>query len=619
MCGIVGIYNFNQSPVDQRELKKFKHSLAHRGPDAEGIYINKSQNLGFGHTRLRIIDLNNNADQPMVYKENFVINYNGEIYNYLEIKSELESLGHKFKTKCDTEIILASYVEWGEKCQKKLNGMWAFAIWDERLKKLFLSRDRFGVKPLYYFFKKNKFFFASELKAFMFINKENIPDFDYNHLVYSANTYFHKSNSIMQNTFLKNVKELNPGYQMNLDANGKLEVKKWWSTIENLIDVPKRYEEQVEKFKHLFFSACKLRLISDAKISTSLSGGIDSSAIVSSIKNLNLDKKEYQSPHNAFVLNYKGDYDTALYGNDLEYSKLVSKNENIKSKIIDLELDKISPDEIIKIIYHQEEISGSDGIGPWYIYKNMKKNGIKVSIDGHGSDEVLAGYPKYTKYAMDECKSIFDLKRYLDLMTIKLQIDNSLDLKKIVKKIINKFVIKKKNLIEDNYFKIKPEEPTRLKTEDISSLSSLNRILYDDFHYNINPYNLKRYDKFSMAHSVESRNPFLDWRIVTYLFSLPSKSKIGNGFTKRILRDSMKGLVHDKILKRVLKKGFNPTNKLSNFKMFNFINDSINSKSFVESNIWDGKKINHDFANKRFTYQKIFKILQVHYLIKKID
>ena len=129
----------------------------------------------------------------MVYKENFEINYNGEIYNYLEIKSELESLGHKFKTNCDTEIILASYVEWGEECQKKLNGMWAFAIWDERLKKLFLSRDRFGVKPLYYFFKENKFFFASELKAFMFINRENVPDFDYNNLVFSANTFFHKS------------------------------------------------------------------------------------------------------------------------------------------------------------------------------------------------------------------------------------------------------------------------------------------------------------------------------------------------------------------------------------------------------------------------------------------
>tara|TARA_Y100000389_G_scaffold188076_1_gene210209 strand:+ start:34079 stop:35929 length:1851 start_codon:yes stop_codon:yes gene_type:complete len=612
MCGIVGIFNFDNEKINSNELKNFNNSLIHRGPDAQGNYINEAQNIGLGHNRLNILDLNERANQPMKFKDRFVINYNGEIFNYKELRQELEKKGYKFKTTSDTEVALISFVEWGEDCQKKFNGMWALTIWDEKTKCLFISRDRFGEKPFYYLKKNNKFYFASELKAFMFLKKENIPDFNYNNLAYSASTSIHKDSAYTDETFLKNVKELKPGHQIIVNFTGQIRLKKWWSTINNLQNVSIKYEDQINEYKDLFLDSCKIRLASDVKIGTSYSGGIDSSCVLSII-NDKLAKDNQNKLSNVFTLNYLNDFDDDIFGNDLEYSKSLNYNQ-INRNVINLDLEKIDPEDIIKIIYYQEEISGTDGVGPWLIYKKMRENNIKVSIDGHGSDEALGGYPKYLIYALQDVKNDFDLIRYLELYYIKLSLNQSLNFKNL-----KKILFGNKLNIKNSYFNIEKKPPSKYPKDEITKLNNLNFNLYNDFNYTIVPYNLKKYDKYSMAQSVECRNPFLDWRLVSYTFSLPAKSKMGKGFTKRILRDSMKNFVSPKIINRKKKRGFNPTSKHSMLKMRNFINDTVNSQTFRENSIWNSKKIKLDFEKDLFTYHDIFKILQVHYITQTFN
>ena len=194
MCGIAGILSLKNSQINKNELENLKNSLSHRGPDGTGVYISEDHKLGFGHTRLSIIDLSDNSSQPMSYDNGrYCITYNGEIYNFLDLKKELEAIGYKFRSSGDTEVILASYKHWGEKCNLKFNGMWSFAIWDNKNKEVFISRDRFGVKPFYYLNNKKFFFFASELKSFMHLEKENIPNFDNNYLIYLSQRFSNQS------------------------------------------------------------------------------------------------------------------------------------------------------------------------------------------------------------------------------------------------------------------------------------------------------------------------------------------------------------------------------------------------------------------------------------------
>ena len=377
---------------------------------------------------------------PMFYgHDRYVIVFNGEIYNFLELRSQLKELGYKFRTTGDTEVILASFIEWGESCQLKFNGMWAFAIWDNKNKSLFLSRDRYGVKPLYYLKNGDKFFFASELKAFMFLYKENIPEFNYYNFIYESRNYSNSAYPLTEDTFLKNVKELNPSYQLIIDARKNIELKKWWSTIDNLIEVPKNYNDQIEKFKDLFFNACKLRMRSDVEVATSLSGGMDSSSVVATINHFkstqeNLDNTYF--PHNTFILDYKNEKD-----NEVSYAKSVIDNTDVNARFVNLELNKIDPEEIIKSIYHHEAVLGDDGLGPWFIYKNIKENGIKVSIDGHGGDELLGGYSGYPRLAMQECNFPMSCFTWIDLLLIHLKMNDSSfqesnNLKLISKKIL---------------------------------------------------------------------------------------------------------------------------------------------------------------------------------------
>ena len=619
MCGIFGILNFDDKKININELKYYTRSLSHRGPDGEGFFIDNENNLGLGHTRTSIFDISDLGKQPMSYdNENYWITYNGEVYNFIELKKELISLGYKFKSQTDTEVILAAYFEWGEDCQYKFNGDWAFAIWAKRNKKLFLSCDRFGTKSLYYYFKNNSFIFASELKTFMYLSSELRPNIDFGFLLWLNKT------SGSSNTFLKDVFLLNGGHQLNINLKKNVRIVKWWKTIDNLVEVPKEYEEQRIYFKNLFFNACKIRLRSDVPIASCLSGGLDSSSVVSTISELRKKQESIErfkgGSQNVFICDFVDDNNS-----EFSYANDVIKKTSINPYYLKLENNKIDPEDIMKSTFDQEGIS-EPAIGPWLLYKKMRENNIRVSIDGSGADESIGGFWIHPEIGMlDSIWPWSEKGRFDDLQIIRKKInktDNSLSRKKIIlKKILgNKFyglLVKLKNnkkLFEKNYNLINKTKIIYPKQDDISNLDNLNKELYINLHQNITPALCKKFDRISMAHGVESRAPFLDSNIITYLFSLPSNTKVGKGFTKRILRDSMKGLVPDSVLKRTDKKGFTPSESWQKSSINILIKDEINSSSFLKSNIFNGSKIKEDYEKNIIHPRKVWRYAQINFL-----
>ena len=624
MCGITGIIDFKNKKINSQEINYFTKSLDHRGPDGSNYFINNDKNVGLGHTRLSILDISERANQPFFYDNNrLVLTFNGEIYNFVELRKELESLGYKFKTTSDTEVLLSAYHKWGPNCQKKFNGMWAFAIWDQSKKKLFISRDRFGVKPLYYLKTRERFYFASELKSFMHINKKDVPEFNYSNFKYCSESIINGSYYSVQSTFLKEVKELPAGHELIVDFENKIRISKWWSTIENLVEVPKDYSDQKEKFFELFKSACNLRMRSDVKIATSLSGGMDSSSIVAAInqiKNSNSFIDKAQNPYKTFILDYLNEKN-----NEKKYATEVAKFHNLDAEYVKLDLEKVEPSLIQKIIYSQEEVTGNDGIGPWSIYNSIKNNGIKVSIDGHGGDELLAGYSGYPKIAMKDC-SLLDAIRFIQLFKLNLEMnDKSLEGKHFLKIFIDKLTFRLKKLLlrpnndekKYNFLDVDDKEKNFQLSENLDELSNLNNALYIDYHFKALPMTLKQFDKFSMAHGIECRFPFLDWKLATFCFSLPEKSKINNGFLKKILRDVIKDFLPKEVINRVAKKGFNPANELFNKTLRNFIFDTIHSQDFRTLGIWNNKKIDRIVSSfDGLDLKKVFRNIQIFYLIK---
>lgn len=623
MCGIVGILEKNKKKINIEELKRFTHSLIHRGPDNFGTYINKENYIGLGHRRLSIIDLRDIGNQPMTIEDKYTIVFNGEIYNFEEIKRELKILGHSFKSKSDTEVLIHAYKEWGAECQNRFNGMWAFAIWDDSKKQLFISRDRFGVKPLYYLNNNNNFFFSSELKSFMKLDRENIPEFDDEIFINLGQNFSNQSYCVGKETFLKNVKELPPGFQLTIDKNFILKTNKWWKTIENLEIISSNENDIKQRFYELLSDACKLRMISDVKVATSLSGGIDSSSIIASINEIKKNDKDIGDninfPHNAYILDYMGEKN-----NETQFAIDVAKYTNINPKLISIKPSNFSAEDLKKIIFHQEEVTGNDGLGPWEIYKSMRADNVKVSIDGHGADELLAGYSGYPRVAMKDTNIIKEFFYWLDLLKIHLVMNDKNNEESNLSKIIydkikdvliNKYKNKHDNQ-ELNFFCKTDRKREILEFDEISNLTKLNQDLYVDYHSKAMSLTLKKFDKFSMAHGIETRFPFLDYRLANFCFALPNKFKINNGFTKKILRDVMRNKLPESVLNRLKKKGFTPENSYFNKEYQGFIKDTVSDNDFQNESMWKGHQIKDYVHSNNADYKKIFKYMQVYYIKK---
>jgi asparagine synthase (glutamine-hydrolysing) len=586
MCGIAGILHFSQEPISEASINKLTDAVAHRGPDGRGIWFNQTQTVALGQRRLSILDLSEAGKQPMPDQTGrYWITFNGEIYNFLEIRAELIAKGYQFHSESDTEVILAAYQAWGQAMLHKFNGMWAFAIYDTQQDELFVARDRFGVKPLYYYLADKILVFASEIQA---IHKIIGKNHELNLLVVNdllrGKSAFHGTTQ----TYLKDVLSLGGG-QSFLVKNGNLQVQTWYHLP--LVQPPKTLAAQAEILRELCIDACKLRLRSDVPIGTCLSGGLDSGSITAIISKLQPEGNRFAHyTHRGFCAAFPNStIDESL---DAAY---LSKQLGSKLDIVD-----ILPPNAFEL---EEAMLNCDGFMHalafypiWKLYKYIKNQGITVTLDGQGPDEMLGGYSPI----QEGLKSAIQAKNiawFLDIYQTYSQAgefagvsakNNAYQALKSVVKDEVKGLLGKKKVIIPNLESIRnPVNP---------AWNELDNSLYKQFFQAPLPSILNQYDRASMASGVECRMPFMDYRIVEFVFSLPTTSKVGGGFTKRVLREAMNGILPDETRLRKRKIGFNaPIVEWFRGSLQSWMADQMASQNFLQNSYFDGKKIQADF------------------------
>ena len=495
MCGICGYYS---NITDKKVLKDMTNSISHRGPDGEGYFSDKK--IGMGHRRLSIIDLKK-GKQPMHF-ENFVVVYNGEIYNFKELRRDLEKKGYVFETKSDTEVILKLYKEYGKKCLNYLNGMFSFVIYDIEEKSLFLARDRLGIKPLYYYFDGKSFVFSSEIKSLLKfpevkreINKDSLYEFIFRQYISKDDTIF------------KGIKKLEPGNYIFFHKN-KLTVEKYWDLryTNEISNEP----EAISKIKKQLEDSVKLRLIADVPIGVFLSGGLDSSVILSI---MNKFKGEG-------IKTFSVGFNESGYG-ETKYSRLIS--ETFKTNHEEIILDSSSVKKLDKVIEHLDEPLSDFASLPTYYLSEMASKKVKVVLTGEGGDENFGGYDYYNKF-------------------------------KIANKIFNRNLLLKKKVFAYNfnkYLNFNSSKYLQSKLVNYSKGNLLNEMLKWDTKIWLPDDLLMKVDKMTMAHGLEARVPFLDHKFMELTASLDPKFKN----KKLILRKAFSKEIPKAVLERK-KHGF---------------------------------------------------------------
>ena len=584
MCGICGIYNVN---ITEEKFKKCVNTLEHRGPDDFGIYMDEI--CGLGHRRLSILDLSEAGRQPMVSADNrYYIILNGEIYNYIELKETLLTKGYCFSSGTDTEVALYSFIEWGEECQNKFNGMWALIIYDRLNKSLFVSRDRFGVKPLYYAKIGMGWGFASEMKALIPMMKKVSVNTD---ILMDKNR--HMGYESGECCLINEISRLPAGHSMNVDANG-IKVKRWWSTLEHLVTAPHDYREQTELYRDMFVDACRIRMRSDVTLGTALSGGLDSSATICTMAHIaktiqgNDINKSFQ---NAFVASLDG---SVL--DETRYAREVTDYLDIP--LTEVKIDPIRAiDEMPEYLYKFEEVYRTSPVPMMQTYASMKKNGVTVTLDGHGADEQFAGYPGDQLYALlDTHGNRAERDAIMDLYYGCIKGDVSISDKEKRRRMFD-FELR-------HYAKKMLGVPTwdRLLDKDIKAefmkMGHLERTLYNSTHMTILPTLLRNYDRYSMASGIEIRMPFMDYRLVTFAFSIDWKSKMNGGYSKSIVRDALRDIMPPSIVNRKSKIGFStPYNEWARGPWKEWLQDEVSSKEFSECSFINAEKVRKDVLN----------------------
>jgi asparagine synthase (glutamine-hydrolysing) len=552
MCGIAGILSTDPAHVSPDRLKKMTDAIAHRGPDGEKTWIGNAGQAGLGHRRLAIIDPSPEAAQPMHYLDRYTIVHNGEIYNYRELRDFLGAKGYRFSTRSDTETILAAYDHYGPRCLRHFDGMFAFAIWDEKEKTMFLARDRFGEKPLFFYHDKEQFLFASEMKSLWAAGVKKLPNkkmvFNFITLGYTQNP----GNGF--ETFFSNISRLPARSMLTYDAiRHEYHVSAWWDiTVED--NPPPKEEEAISRFLTLFSASVNRRLRSDTPVGASLSGGLDSSSVLATL----LGQQDTVRRLPTFSATFPG-----FEKDETPYIRSVASHFPVDNFTITPTVDQLIAD-LEKIAWHQEEPFSSSGIYAQYrVFGLAHEHGVKVLLDGQGADEVLAGYHKYYHwywqelYRKDKKKFTLELEAarrsgagdrwsWRNRLAANLPVYTGLFLKK--KRASAQRA--NKDLSRDFIGQ------SGISYYDIPHLDKLNGVLYYNTFINGMEELLRYADRNSMAHGLEVRLPFLDHELVEYLFSLPSDFKIRDGWTKWLLRVSMEGAIPQDIAWRKNKTGF---------------------------------------------------------------
>jgi len=579
MCGICGILDTNKK-VDKSSLHKMIKVMKHRGPDDEGIHVDGK--VGLGHVRLSIIDLTDQAHQPMANDDGTLwLVYNGEIYNYIEIREELEKKGFNFSSTGDSEVLLKAYEHWGDKCLSRLNGMFSFVIFDRRKKKLFGARDRFGIKPFYYYRDPRRFIFASEIKPILVNGIEKKPDSAviYDYLVYDVLEH-------NEHTFFAGIKKLMPGHYMKVDiGTARIEIKKWWELETDIKDIGTK--EAVEKFRKLFTDSVRLRLRSDVPVGSCLSGGLDSSSIVSKMVKL------LGSPDN--INTFSSVYSVDFPGNENKFIRSMVKRFGVRGFETEPSAGDIQKD-LERLVYHQEEpFNTLSPLAQWEVMKLANRNDMKVLLDGQGSDEMLAGYLFYYGFyfadLLSRCRLLAlsrEKKAYKRLHAEKnpfrqmryLFVPGFMKIRSKKKKatFLNKSFLSR-NRGTDHFRRMQKRRPLNSSLKN-SMMHGLVRLLRFE-------------DKASMAFSIETRIPFLDYRLVEFVFSLPDSMKLRDGKTKYVLREAMKDSLPRAIYDRHDKVGFAAPEDiwLKDKKVMKYVSDILASKRTISRGYYDPKGI----------------------------
>ncbi len=562
MCGIAGFISLKGRPINNGEaiLNCMSRILAHRGPDGQGSWINDEQTTGLAHTRLAIIDLNKNADQPMKGQDNSIISLNGEIYNYLELRDSL-SPNWNFSTKSDTETVLASYHKFGDAALDHLRGMFSFALWDENNKRLFCARDRFGIKPFYYAIIKDVFYFASEAKALLPVLQEIETDGD------ALAEYLTFNFVIGENTLFKGIKQLLPGHSLIVE-NGLLSVTQYWD-VNYEIDWDHREEWFQAELRQTLDDSIRLHLRSDVPVGAYLSGGIDSSlmSILASRENC-LNRESF---HGRF-LEYPG-YDES------EFAQYASDQSNGNLNIKDIKSDDFR-ENLEKVIYHLDYPVAGPGSFPQYMISQLASEKVKVVLGGQGGDEIFGGYTRYLLAYFEQCINAAIDGTYKNgnfVVTIESIIPN-LGILREYKPMMQEFW--REGLFEDldqRYFRLINRSSDMEKEIDWSELdkgkvfdsfqkiflseSNVRKGAYFDHmtHFDFKtllPALLQVEDRMSMAHGLESRVPLLDHKLVELMATTPADIKFSGGNMKYLLKQTYKDVLPDRILNRRDKMGF---------------------------------------------------------------
>lgn len=562
MCGIAGILSTAEETIPVVHLKKMIHTLEHRGPDGEGIWKNAKSSVLLGHRRLSIIDLSDAAAQPMHYQNRYTIVHNGEIYNYIELRQQLEEKGYSFRSKSDTEVILAAYDFWKEGCLKFLDGMFAFAIWDDKEEQLFAARDRFGEKPFYYFENERYLFFASEMKALWAIGVEKAIE-EKMLLNYLALGQVQNA-SDKEQTFFKDIYALPPAhFFVYHPSTQKLSVKKYWR-IDKEAKIEITANAAVEKFHELFMASINQRLRSDVAIGTSLSGGLDSSSILAALHELQFKGNTFKT-FSAIFPGFEKD--------ESAFINLAANKYNVPNYTVQPAADRLIAD-FETLCYHQEEPFQSSSIyAQFKVFELARMQQVKVLLDGQGADETLAGYPRYIQWFLQEVLSRHKLGAAQKEKKAfkKNHIPFSLNFKNYFAAFLP--VHAAMQLEKNEYRKTihQPDiNPDFLRAQRGKEWEGIHKPivtkLNDILHFNTTELGLEellRYaDRNSMAHGREVRLPFLDHRLVEFIFSLPSNFKIHDGWTKWLLRKSMDTKLPDEIVWRKDKIGYEPPQQL---------------------------------------------------------
>lgn len=597
MCGICGIYNFKKDEkADENDLIRMNKALSHRGPDDAGVFLDN--NIGLGQSRLSIIDLSADGHQPMFYDHNnLVIIFNGEIYNFQEERDKLIKEGYEFKSKTDTEVILALYRKYGKDCLKYLRGMFAFTIWDQKNKTLFCARDRFGKKPFKYYLDNKKFIFASELKAILALKKIK-REIDWE----AIDDYLTLQYVPHPKTGFKNIFKLPQAHYLEI-KNGEIKIERYWDLdYNNKLDLTE--QEWCERLESKLEESVKLRMISDVPLGAFLSGGIDSSAIVAMMS-------KYTSKVKTFSVGFKEKkYDES------DYAEIIARKYNTDHHKLIIEPKNFNTDFIEKLVYQYEEPYADPSQMPTFILAEFTKKYVTVALNGDGGDENFGGYDKYEKHL---------IAKYLQILPFKNQFA---ELSKFIdQNIHSSFLLYKANLFFktlnqktwqrhlnythyfDTYLKndfYKDSFKNILKEKkcssfeffekiagDKNSFEYLDQIFYLDFNSYVPDDVMVKVDIATMANSLESRSPLLDHKFVELVAQIPSNLKIRKMGQERkyIFKKMLEKYLPKEILYRQ-KMGFGlPVDEWFRNDLKDYIRENILDNTSLSRKIMKGNKL----------------------------